>query len=108
MQSYLTSGFLLLSLLLQIGTQCDAAAFAPGDDLVETLQGVEMVDSDLSNQRNMRGTLSVIIVQARGLNGDGLMQTNAIGRMWYDAFYFETHEIKSDNPVWNSVYNLGV
>ncbi|MEQ2314807.1 hypothetical protein AMECASPLE_015821, partial [Ameca splendens] len=59
-----------------IGTQCDAAAFAPGDDLVETLQGVEMVNSDLSTWQNMRGTLSVIIVRALGLNGDGLMKTN--------------------------------
>ncbi|XP_047231457.1 perforin-1-like [Girardinichthys multiradiatus] len=108
MQSYLTSGFLLLSLVLQIGTQCDAAAFAPGDDLVETLQGVEMVDSDLSTRQNRRGSLSVVIVRALGLNGDGLMKTNSVARMWYSSFYYQTNEIKSDNPTWNAVYNLGV
>ncbi|MED6265267.1 hypothetical protein CHARACLAT_023598 [Characodon lateralis] len=108
MQSYLTSGFLLLSLVLQIGNRCDAAAFAPGDDLVETLQGVEMVHSDLSTQKNMMGSLSVIIVRALGLNGDGLMKTNAVARMWYSSIYHETNEIKSDNPTWNAVYNLGV
>ncbi|KAK5618701.1 hypothetical protein CRENBAI_013495 [Crenichthys baileyi] len=67
-----------------------------------------MADSDLSTRRTMMGTLSVIIVRALGLNGDGLKQTNSVARMWYSSFYHQTSEIKSDNPTWNAVYNLGV
>ncbi|XP_027893165.1 perforin-1-like [Xiphophorus couchianus] len=100
MPSCLTSGFLLLSLLLQIGT--NAAPLEPGHDLLE-----DTADGDVDARRNMLGTLSVIIVRGIGLNGDKIGDTDAFARMWYGAMSFSTPKIKSDNPTWNAVFNLG-
>lgn len=131
MPSCLTSGFLLLSLLLQIGT--NAAPLEPGHDLLE-----DTADGDVDARRNMLGTLSVIIVRGIGLNGDKIGDTDAwvdaqlkvwepgspdeqqksinlsffspvdsLARMWYGAMSFSTPKIKSDNPTWNAVFNLG-
>ncbi|XP_047222802.1 perforin-1-like [Girardinichthys multiradiatus] len=54
-----------------------------------------------------KGTLSVTIVQAWGLNRDKIGKTDAFVKMWYGPIYQRTHDISSSNPTWNTVFNLG-
>ncbi|MEQ2201752.1 hypothetical protein XENOCAPTIV_017468 [Xenoophorus captivus] len=54
-----------------------------------------------------KGTLSVTIVQAWGLNGDKIGKTDAFAEMWYGSISQKTNKIRSHNPTWNTVFNLG-
>ncbi|KAM3622600.1 uncharacterized protein V6R79_000913 [Siganus canaliculatus] len=54
-----------------------------------------------------QGTLSVTIVRARNLRGDILGRTDAYVRMQYGAIQRMTNVIRSNDPVWNRVFDLG-
>ncbi|XP_036951741.1 perforin-1-like [Acanthopagrus latus] len=57
--------------------------------------------------QTMRGTLEVTIIGAQDLFGDDASQTDGYAKVFHGSSYHKTPVISSDNPVWNSHFNLG-
>ncbi|GAA6221629.1 perforin-1-like [Lates japonicus] len=65
------------------------------------------LDSSCCPKEAKRGTLEVTIIRGWGLKGDGWATSEGYVKLHYDSISLKTPVIKSNNPYWNTHYNLG-
>ncbi|XP_071361177.1 perforin-1-like isoform X2 [Trachinotus anak] len=65
------------------------------------------LDSNCCPKESSRGTLEVTIVRAWGLNGDSFSKSDAYAKMRYGSISRKTRTVESDDPEWNTHYDLG-
>uniref|UniRef100_UPI0037E967F1 perforin-1-like n=1 Tax=Semicossyphus pulcher TaxID=241346 RepID=UPI0037E967F1 len=58
-------------------------------------------------KQTSRGTLVVTIIRGWGLAGDYAGPTDAYVKMWYGSIFRTTRMIESNNPRWNTRFDLG-
>ncbi|XP_043970626.1 perforin-1-like [Gambusia affinis] len=65
------------------------------------------LSSDCCPLHASRGNLSVTIVRGWNLYGDTIGQTDGFAKMYYGSISHQTKMIESDDPQWNTEFNLG-